>query len=100
MDKTNSETLREAGQIRQEYRDKTKSETLWEAGQILQEYMDELKQLRKDASSPKQIAFLEMQMEAMPSALLLLGCAAGRDALKRQLPQVWLDHFDAEQNKD
>lgn len=80
--------------------DKTKAEILWEAGHILQDYIEEVKQLRKDASHPKQIAFLEAQLKAFPDALLLIGFAAGRDSLKRQLSIEGVARFDEESNRE
>lgn len=72
----------------------TNSEICWAAGKVLQDYQEELKKLREDASDPRQIAFLEYQLAALPNAMFLLGAAAGRDSLKRSLPAEALADFD------
>jgi hypothetical protein len=75
----------------------TDAEICLAAGRILSKFGDELEALRKGASDLKQIAFLDCQLNALPEAMLLLGCAAGRDSLKRQMTPEQLAEFDAQQ---
>jgi hypothetical protein len=77
--------------------DLTTTELCFAAGKALQAYYEELQQLRKEATSPKQIAYIQYQIDAMPGAQFLLGAAAGRDSLRRKLGMDGLAQFDKEQ---
>lgn len=78
----------------------TDAQIMVSAAAIMQAYGDELAVLRKDASHPKQIAFLQSQIDMMPNVMFMLGTAMGRMSLKASLSLEELARFDQEQNRE
>lgn len=63
----------------------TDTEIITAACALLTEYEKELKEQRRDASDPRQIGFIEFQLNSVPATAFLLGAIGGRASMKKTM---------------